>query len=160
MRGRPVLHPVVDGMKVCSACAQLLPVGSFLERKGGGLYARCKPCEREPRRVASSRYRSADPDRADAASRRSSLHARYRLSPEDYEAMVAGQGGVCAVCRCAPPGERLAVDHDHACCPGARSCGRCVRGILCRWCNLRLNVLENMEWRAQAEDYLERYRNG
>jgi hypothetical protein len=25
----------------------------------------------------------------------------------------------------------LTVDHDHQCCPGARSCGLCVRGFLC-----------------------------
>lgn len=30
---------------------------------------------------------------------------------------------------------RLVTDHDHECCPGARSCGVCVRGIVCYDCN-------------------------
>lgn len=27
------------------------------------------------------------------------------------------------------------VDHDHKCCPGAASCGDCIRGIICAKCN-------------------------
>lgn len=30
---------------------------------------------------------------------------------------------------------QLVVDHDHTCCPGSVSCGRCVRGFLCGHCN-------------------------
>lgn len=52
--------------------------------------------------------------------------------------MLAAQGGVCAICR-RPPGvseDILYVDHDHACCRQERkSCGECVRGLLCGECN-------------------------
>lgn len=30
------------------------------------------------------------------------------------------------------------IDHDHACCPGAVGCERCVRGLLCVRCNTTL----------------------
>jgi hypothetical protein len=34
------------------------------------------------------------------------------------------------------------VDHDHACCPGSRSCGRCIRGIIHHACNAMLGHVE------------------
>lgn len=49
-----------------------------------------------------------------------------------------------------------AVDHDHSCCPGGRSCGRCVRGILCRKCNVAIGYLNDDPALAKAvSDYLE-----
>jgi hypothetical protein len=53
------------------------------------------------------------------------------------------------------------LDHDHACCSGDRSCGKCARGLLCSRCNFvlgwvekdltRLNLLEKIT------TYLEKY---
>lgn len=64
------------------------------------------------------------------------------------------------------PGQRrrgalLTVDHDHACCPGDRSCGRCVRGFLCVYCNSAAGMLGDDAVRAQMlADYLQRTRDG
>lgn len=69
--------------------------------------------------------------------------ARYNLTPEAYAEMLEAQGGVCKICE-QPETQRnvngdikmLAVDHDHACCPEpSRSCGLCVRALLCGRCN-------------------------
>lgn len=43
--------------------------------------------------------------------------------------------------------ENLVFDHDHSCCPGQAidSCGKCIRGILCRNCNLAEGFLKSNE---------------
>jgi hypothetical protein len=71
------------------------------------------------------------------------LRNRYHLTPEEYDARLAEQDGRCAICRekCAT-GRRLAVDHDRKCCPGKTSCGKCIRGLLCYTCNVRLGWVE------------------
>lgn len=65
------------------------------------------------------------------------LLRQHSLTVEQYEALLAAQGGVCAICGTGEPRGRgrFHVDHDHACCPGQQSCGKCVRGLLCGNCN-------------------------
>ena len=68
---------------------------------------------------------------------------RYGLTPESYAALLGAHGGGCAICGAMPNAQRFPVDHDHDCCPDAkRSCGKCVRGILCVPCNVALGRLE------------------
>lgn len=61
----------------------------------------------------------------------------YRLTPEKYNNIYAAQGGRCYICQRArgTGKKKLSVDHDHSCCPGPKSCGKCVRGLLCTTCN-------------------------
>jgi hypothetical protein len=77
----------------------------------------------------------------------------YGLTPERWQAMFNAQGGRCGICRSLPRdgGKRLCIDHDHSCCPRPnRSCGRCVRGLLCQRCNSGLE----REWRYRGESRL------
>lgn len=80
----------------------------------------------------------------------------YKLTVEMYWALYEAQGGRCATCqRATGKTRRLSVDHDHKCCPGRTSCGRCVRGLLCRPCNTLLGrARDAIEFFARCIDYL------
>jgi len=75
----------------------------------------------------------------------------YNVTGEHLFRMLADQGGRCAagcgttislmVKRGDP--EMTHIDHDHRCCSeGYRSCGECIRGLLCVPCNQTLGWLE------------------
>lgn len=70
--------------------------------------------------------------------------SKYHMTETDYVRMLEAQAGGCAVCRKTPDeeGKALAFDHSHACCSGKRSCGKCVRGLLCGSCNTALGKIE------------------
>ncbi|MCC7389392.1 MAG: endonuclease VII domain-containing protein [Phycisphaerales bacterium] len=87
------------------------------------------------------------PEQKKKARRRDRLRAKYRITPEQYEAWAILQDGRCAICRQLPPvtPQRtvLVVDHCH-------TTGK-PRGLLCYRCNASLgmvgeslNVLRNM----------------
>jgi hypothetical protein len=102
-----------DGWRWCAGCQFLVP----LDYCTG---SRCKA-------------------HASEASHEGRVASTYGMPPGQYEALLAFQGGRCYICGKVPRSSRLAVDHDHTCCPGEVSCGRCVRGLLCanneRGCN-------------------------
>lgn len=86
-----------------------------------------------------------------AKKRSDSTHARriedtYGLSLEDYERLLAYQGGGCAICG-GKRKYRLNVDHCHK--------SGLVRGLLCRRCNKLLrDVRDNCETLEGAIVYL------
>lgn len=74
------------------------------------------------------------------------MRNRYGISLPQYEALLEAQGGGCAICGTtdpATPSGRFPVDHDHACCPGEKSCGKCVRGLLCNRCNAAIAMFQD-----------------
>jgi hypothetical protein len=93
---------------------------------------------------------------------RGNLWANYRLSLERYMEILAEQGGKCAICPLDAPSDyrtsRFHVDHGHACCPGKKSCGKCVRGLLCHGCNTALgNFKDSPDNLLSAVAYLRRH---
>lgn len=89
------------------------------------------------------------------------LKTRYGISLEKYNHIFAQQGGRCAICLNSKSGGKgWNVDHDHSCCPGRRSCGKCVRGILCHACNVMIGFAkEDIETLRRASEYILRDRN-
>jgi len=103
----------------------------------------------------------------------SNLRSKHKLTLVEYNALYSKQGGCCAICtaplvRAYDPdspgaGKRgpqpggAHIDHDHACCPGQRSCGRCVRGLLCARCNTGIAAFrDNAVLMRAAADYVSR----
>lgn len=89
----------------------------------------------------------------------SNLWYKYRMTLKQYREMLSAQGGCCAICRVSTPTDirtdRFHVDHDHRCCPGKRSCGKCNRGLLCHACNTALgNFHDDPELLERAAAYI------
>ena len=117
-----------DGMKRCVDC----PEGS--KRKTPHPGPRCATHHRQKR------------EQRKAYSHKKHVTETYGITYEQYWELYRLQGGVCAICQRATGAKRkLAVDHDHACCRGRTSCGRCVRGLLCTNCNKLLAHLRDDE---------------
>lgn len=67
---------------------------------------------------------------------------RYKT---DTGALWDAQKGLCKLCGTPMTHARLSrdgacVDHNHSCCPGRKSCGKCVRGLVHRRCNMLLGA--------------------
>ena len=75
-------------------------------------------------------------------SRRSRLKRIFNITPEEYDAVLKYQEGVCAICESPPGKTRLAVDHDHK--------TGLVRGLVCWQCNSALAKLKDSPARAYA----------
>lgn len=121
MRDRAALAAeIAAGVRTCIDCEQQLPLDCF-SKDGSGFTTFCKSC-------GSDRY----------------IKRMYGVSRESWEAYLESQGNCCAICKTDDPGHSngWATDHDHSCCPGEKTCGRCVRAILCQRCNASVGFIE------------------
>lgn len=81
---------------------------------------------------------------------------QYGLTKVDVAARMQKQEHRCEICR-ADISKRYVVDHDHACCDSSKTCGKCVRGLLCDKCNLGLGSFQDSIPALHAAiDYLTR----
>ena len=146
--------------KACTKCGVVKPLDEFYTdaRASDGRGSHCKECCRARRREAWATdrggHRTKDFERRAARTPEqveAYIHGQfvYRLKRvfgltlEQYEAMEKAQDGKCLLClrpetkvhHRSGKVQRLAVDHDHACCPSYPACGNCTRGLLCSDCN-------------------------
>jgi recombination endonuclease VII len=113
---------------------------------GKGLCSACWKKQNPKSQTHSKRWREAYKEKFGMAAYSAYIRARnlwnnYRLSPESFQIKWEDQSGLC------PCGRSFAewkpqIDHNHGCCPGVKSCGKCVRGLLCYRCNTVLGLLE------------------
>lgn len=135
-----------DGKILCQRCMQYLNKSKFQKSKGGSYkgkvyekYTYCKECSKYMGHLGTYRKYGG-------------------MTPEDYLRIEAEQNGVCKICGNDNNGRRLMVDHDHNCCPGSSTCGKCTRGLLCKNCNWALgNAKDDVILLNKMISYLESY---
>jgi len=105
-----------EGNRWCARHKSFLPQSAFHIGKRGS----CKQCCREQ-----------------------NFERSHHLPYEWYTTTLQKQNGGCAICHTPPEeGRVLCLDHDHRCCAGEGSCGKCARGLLCNHCNTLVGWLE------------------
>ena len=119
----------------------------------GNRGCRCDECKAA--QAAYSRGRKAVLRRENPEKWKRDLHSMnlrklYGIDHDEYDRMLAAQGGACAICK-EPPGlgqrNRLCVDHCHE--TGV------IRGLLCFRCNSAIGMLKDDPALVQvALDYL------
>jgi hypothetical protein len=140
--------------KLCGCCQLIQPITNFYPHKSqsDGLQTRCKDCARKN---SQKHYHTIDVNKRRQWSRGTMLKKQYGLTLEDYNSLLSGQEGVCAICgrtetqRSNSRGtiDHLRVDHCH-------TTGR-VRGLLCSQCNFGLgNFRDKLGLLISATSYL------
>ena len=161
-----------EQVKICKVCGEEKLLTEF-SKNGSSLDGHmviCKKCRSEKRKSeyldSPSKHcerqrisRKNNPD----AHRGYDMKKRFGLTPEMFEEIFNAQDRKCAACGgtdSGMPSGAWHIDHDHNCCPqkNVKTCGKCIRGILCRSCNLTLgNAKEDPNRLRKLAEYIERY---
>src|SRR6202034_170241 len=163
LKTHPHLNEAGELVKECKKCSQERPSEEYAlyqTKSGvtafGGACRDCRnadiqaknkskywsdPAHRELRLSYQKEDRKKNPRKHQAWDRKK----RFQMSLEDYDLLLSEQDHKCAACGSLESGTKSgvwSVDHDHGCCPSSdkkeRTCGKCVRGLLCTPCNLAL----------------------
>jgi hypothetical protein len=90
------------------------------------------------------------------------IQKKYGLSMEEYKDILEKQANKCALPSCSNSFDdvRPCVDHDHSCCSGQETCGKCVREIICINCNTALGqVKDNEALLLDMLEYIRKHKN-
>jgi len=124
-----------DGRKRCASCQEWKSESDFYRWKIGldGLTIYCKRCRSRMERLY-----------------------RYGISASVWDELLEQQDHSCAICMNPFGTQKICIDHDHSCCPGKTTCGKCIRGLLCDDCNHGLGFFRDSIDRMRcAIKYLE-----
>lgn len=121
------------GLRVCKNCNVTKSFDEFgyVKKSVRGV---CKACRAAEQRL----MRITNPDWF----REQEYKKKYKITLKEYNSKLESQNGVCAICK-GTWSRVLVVDHDHSCCPGEKTCGNCLRGLLCGSCNAGLGWFKN-----------------
>lgn len=147
--------------KLCSSCKVSKTRDEFYpdrrkKRLPNSLRSVCKKCDIKAARMVAIR----NPEKTKQNMRRWRLF-HYKMTVNDFNNKLISQNNKCAICLTDKPGgihKQWHVDHDHECCNGKDTCGKCTRGILCRPCNQALGLVnDNKDILLKMINYLNYY---
>lgn len=124
-------HGTKSRMPYCIPC---------YSKRGKAYYAANTAVMNAKSRASVERRKAEDPEGFRRARVNTYLKNVYGITLKRWEELYAQQKGLCAICK-KPITVKLSgtqdcgVDHNHSCCPGSKSCGKCVRELLCLKCN-------------------------
>lgn len=96
----------------------------------------CDPC-----RLAANKYRREKLEKDNAElGYNPRRFKRHNITKEMYDQLMSKHNGKCWVCN---EENAIHIDHDHKCCEGSYSCGKCIRGVLCSQCNTGLGLFKD-----------------
>jgi len=152
--------------KSCSKCKELKGLCEFNKnsRAKDGKDSQCRDCKSKYYHLNSDKFRQYAKNQRGSRtleqSREIYFRHKYNLTQQAYLGLFLQQGYRCAICsKDILPGKHAHVDHDHGCCPGYKSCGKCIRGILCMSCNHLLGKAgDSIQVLLSAVEYLAKYR--
>ena len=92
------------------------------------------------------------------SSKLSSVKSRFNITSAQYFQLLSGGCWAGAIGFADECYGLLCIDHNHGCCnQSGRSCGKCIRGVLCSWHNGRLGAYEKHQ--VWINPYLNGYGN-
>ncbi len=157
-------------MKTCNKCKKEKDLSKFNKDKfkKDGHSGICKECNKITCKAYYSTHKEQVKEywdkkfKEDPKLRRSFKLKQFNLTLQDVDIMIEIQENKCLICKEIFTEKNYpVVDHDHACCPEAyRSCGKCIRGLLCGLCNMSIGGFrDNPVLCRAAADYLEIHKN-
>lgn len=132
---------ITQETKFCTGCREERPLDQYHNSRSrpDGKVSRCITCRNRVHREWSKNNRDKE--------RNYRLKTTFGITQEDYNTLLACQGGVCLMCERPPADRPLEIDHNHE--TGA------IRGLLCRFCNLVLgNAFDSPETLEAGARYL------
>ena len=132
----------------CMTCGKALT-----KRKLGAISKYCESCKET---TTDSKGKKTKPQHVIDRSRKHHFKKHYGLTLDQRETLLQLQKGKCAICLDLETSDNfLQVDHDHSCCPSAKSCGKCIRGLICPRCNRGLGMMnDNAELASKLVRYI------